>query len=59
MYSEIWFVKRTKDSLPEKVTLFFRDIYNANATHNKAVKQNDARIMFGSNFPKKISSAWQ
>lgn len=59
MINEIWFVKRTSDSEPEKVTLFYDSELFANATYYRAKKANDARILFGSNFPKIVASAWQ
>jgi len=58
-YSETWFVKRTSNSEPEKVVLFFKDELFANVSHSKAVEKDDARIMFGSNFPKQIANCWQ
>jgi len=58
-YSEVWFIKRTSDSEPEKVTLFFESETFANVAHNKAEKANDARLFFGSEFPKEIASCWQ
>ena len=59
MFKEIWFIKRLKDSDVEKVILFFESEILANASHYRAVRDNDARKMFGNEFPKEISSAWQ
>ena len=58
-YSEVWFVKKTSKSEPEKVILFFDYKLLADVTHDKAVKENDARVFFGNKFPKKIASCWQ
>lgn len=59
LYREVWFVKRTSDSEPERVVLFFPCEICANVTHNKAIENNDARLMFGNEFPKEIASCWQ
>lgn len=59
MHKEVWFVKRTKESETEKIILFFDNELLANVTHHKSVKNKDARIMFGNQFPKTISNAWQ
>jgi hypothetical protein len=58
-YSEVWYVKRTTDSQPEKVTLFFESELFASVAHSKAKKANDARLFFGNDFPKEIASCWQ
>lgn len=59
MYKEIWYVKRTSNSEPEQVVLFYENEIFANATYYRAQKANDARILFGSDFPKVVASAWQ
>ena len=59
MYKEIWYVKRTSNSEPEQVVLFYENEIFANATYYRAQKVNDARILFGSDFPKVVASAWQ
>jgi len=58
-YVEVWYVKRTSDSEPEEITLFFEDEMFANVAHSRAIKENDARLLFGGNFPKEIASCWQ
>ena len=59
MYTETWFVKRTSESKPEMIVLFFENRIYADACHYRAVRDKDARKMFGSDFPKEIASAWQ
>lgn len=59
MYKEIWYVKRTSNSEPEQVVLFYENEIFANATYYRAEKANDARILFGKDFPKVVASAWQ
>ncbi|MFW5701036.1 MAG: hypothetical protein ACOCWM_05040 [Cyclobacteriaceae bacterium] len=58
-YSEVWFVKRKSNSTPEKVILFFDSKMHANMVHSKAIKENDARIFFGNDYPKEVSACWQ
>jgi len=58
-YSEIWYVKRTSKSEPERVVLFFPEKLFADVAHAKAVENNDARLFFGNDFPKEIASCWQ
>jgi hypothetical protein len=59
MYKEIWYVKRTSNSTPEQVVLFYENEIFANATYYRAKKANDASILFGKDFPKVVASAWQ
>lgn len=58
-YREVWYVKRTSNSEPEQIVLFFKEKLFADVLHYKALKNNDARLLFGNEFPKEIASCWQ